>query len=215
MTELTGDQQNVEEMSINDLRKLATSYGIKASRDWVSEDFIEAINQRRQRHSAVADVVLDPNKGPAPGKARIKIHNSQTGSNHPIPVSVNNYFALIPRDVEVDVPLEVLESLRNSKTPVRAKDPTGRLTADGKPAMVWKDVQSYPFDVLAMTPGVAMKNGVPMVRSSSNRAKHALKLKFREIYQRWPKRAEFKTFMDHQMKVMAERSMKEDEKQGD
>lgn len=203
---LTEDRA-LEDLTIQELRKLATSYQIKASRDWDSDDFIAAINNRRRKHSALADIVLDNNRGPAAGKARIRLHNTQTGSNHPVPVNVNNYYALIPRDVEVDVPLEVLECLRNSKTPVRVKDASGKL--------VWKEHPSYPFDVLAITPGVAMKNGVPMVRASSNRAKHNLKLKFREIYQRWPKREEFRKFSDLHMANRANKSFKDDEAKTD
>lgn len=195
--ETSRNEQSVEEMQMPDLRRLATTYGIKANRDWNRDDFIAAINNRRQRHEAIASPVFDSSVGPAPGKARIKIFNTQTGSNHPVPVAINNYIAKIPRDVEVDVPLEVVEVLNQSKTPVRVKDPSGAVNPEtGKPKLVWRDVLSYPFQMIAMTPGVAMKHGVPMVRSSSNKAKHSLKLKFREIYQRWPKRAELKQFQD-------------------
>jgi hypothetical protein len=206
------DQVALEDMKLQDLRKLATSYQIKARIDWSKEDFINAINNRRQRHQAVAELAFDPNRPPAPGKARILIHNSQTGSNHPVPVNVNNYFALIPRDVLVDVPTEVLECLNNSKTPVRKKDPSGKVNSEGKPVLVWGDVPSYPYSLVAgPTPGVAMKNGVPMVRSSTNKQKHSLKEKFREIYQRWPKREEFKKFTDAAMSRKAERIVDADD----
>lgn len=189
------EQQNPEHMTMQELRKLATAYGIRAARDWDKTDFVNAINTRRNRHQALANVVMNTSKGPAPGYARISINNSETGSNLPVPVSVNNLVLKIPRDVAVDVPLEVVEVLNNSKTPVRARDAEGR--------MVWKDVLSYPFQLIAHTPGVAMKNGKPVVRGSSDPKNHSLREKFCEIYERWPKNAEFKEFKDQHMRHRA------------
>jgi hypothetical protein len=196
-----------EEMTIQELRKLATSYGIKAQRDWDKEDFVMAINNRRNRHEALVQLVTNESSDtPAPGHARIIVHNTQTGSNHPIPVSVNNYVCRIPRDVMVDVPVEVLEALNNSKTPVQVKDPKGGLDREGKPKLVWKEIPSYPFQMIGYpTPGIARyPNGVRKVRPY-NEAKHNLKLKYREIYGRWPRRAEYKKFQEKHMERQAEK----------
>jgi hypothetical protein len=189
------NDQRVEDMSIQELRKLATAYGIRAQRDWSKEDFVAAINTRRNRHQGLANVVMDRNTGPAPGYARIRLHNTESGSNLPVPVSVNNLVLKIPRDIEVDVPLEVVEVLNNSKTPVRARNSEGQ--------MVWRDVLSYPFTLLQMSPGVAMRNGKPVVKGSSDPKNHSLREKFKEIYERWPKNEEFKEFRDQHMRHKA------------
>lgn len=198
----------IENLSIQDLRKLATSYGIKAQRDWDREDFIMAINTRRQNNTLV-ELAYDDSKGPRVGHARIIIQSSETGSNHPIPVNVNNYKCIIPRDVAVDVPFEVVEALNNSKTPVRAKDPKGGVNEMGKPKLVWKDVLSYPFQVVAMgQPGVARHtNGAPKIKPSTDPQKHSLKVKYKEIFGRWPKRDEFKAYRDMHMAKLAEKAM--------
>jgi hypothetical protein len=193
--ETHAEQQNPEDMSMQDLRKLATAYGIRANRDWNKDDFVAAINTRRNRHQSLANVVMDANRGPAPGYARISINNTESGNNLPVPVSVNNLVLKIPRDIPVDVPLEVVEVLNNSKTPVRARNHEGQL--------VWKDVLSYPFQVLAYTPGVATRNGKPVVKGSSDPKNHSLREKFKEIYERWPKNAEFKEFKDQHMRHKA------------
>lgn len=200
-----------EDMEMPQLRQLAVSFGIKAQRDWKREDFLHAINNRRNKQESLVDLVQDDSRAPQPGHARILIHNTQTGSNHPVPVSVNNYQCRIPRDTVVDVPLEILEALNNSKTPLRVKDPKGGVGPDGSPKMVWKDVPSYPFQFIAATPGIARHaNGSQKVRPYSP-AKHSLKLKYREIYGKWPKRAEFKKFQEMHMERAAEKHMdKED-----
>lgn len=206
----TSNNTNPENMTIQELRKMATSLGIKAQRDWDAEDFIMAINNRRKRESLV-EVVPDREVGPKPGHARIIIHNTETGSNHPIPVSINNYVCRIPRDVEVDVPLEVLEVLNNSKTPIQIKDPKGGTNPDGSPKRVWKEVPSYPFQLLQMTPGIARyPNGTRKVRPY-NEAKHNLKLKYREIYGKWPRRAEYKAFQQMHMERQATKAMDAEE----
>lgn len=201
-----------EDMQMHELRRLANSYGIKAQRDWDKDDFVTAINNRRNRNESLVQVVHNTtNTAPAAGHARIIIHNTQTGSNHPIPVSVNNYVCRIPRDVQVDVPIEVLEALSNSKTPIQVKDPKGGLDREGKPKLVWKDVPSYPFQLVAITPGIACyPNGTRKVRPY-NTAKHDLKLKYREIYGRWPRRAQYKAFEEKHMERQAERFLDKEE----
>jgi hypothetical protein len=196
-----------EELDIRDLRKLATSYGIRAQRTWVREDFITAINNRRNSNESLVDVVYDDSRNPAPGHARITIQSPEMGSTLPIPVAVNNYVCRIPRDVTVDIPIEVMEALNNSKTPVRVKDPKGGVDQQGNPKLVWRDVLSYPFQVHAMTPGTARyPNGMLKIKPSANPAKHSLKLKYREIYKRWPKREQLRKFEEMHMERMAEKA---------
>jgi hypothetical protein len=201
-----------EDMTIQELRRLATSYGIRAQRDWVKEDFILAVNNRRNKNETLVQLVADNSVGPAPGHARIMIHATQTGSNHPIPVNVNNYYCRIPRDVEVDVPIPILEALNNSKTPVRAKDPRGGVDGQGKPKMVWKEVPSYPYQVLGITPGTARHpSGALKIKPSTSPSKQGLREKYREIYGKWPRREEYKKFQAMHMERKATQAIdKED-----
>lgn len=202
--------KRVDEMSIQELRRLATSYNIKASRDWDRTDFIEAINNRRSRSSLV-ELVEDNSGNPLAGKARITIQSPEQGSTHPVPVNVNNYFALIPRDIQVDIPIPALEALNNSTTPVRVKDPKGGFDRDGKPKMVWRHVPTYHVTVHSITPGIAKgPNGQPLIKPSTSLAKHNLKMKYKEIYGRWPKREQFRKFEEMHMERIAERALNED-----
>lgn len=181
----------VEDMTIQELRKTATSLAIKPSRDWDADDFRTAITSRRKGGN-ILNVNIDPNTGPAPGYARIKLQNSSSGQNFPVPVAINKYVCKVPRDVVVDVPIEVMQVLQNSTYPAKRTQTdleTGTMKATNS------DEPAYPLQVLGMTPGVARyPNGLAKIRASGDTERYRLREKYREINGRWPRNKEFKEF---------------------
>lgn len=194
------NNKNLNDMSIQELRKTATALGIKADRDWNSDDFRLAIDNRRKGTALVAPT-MDPNRPPEPGHSRIKLQNNQSGQSLPVPVSVNRYPVKIPRDVVVDVPHEIVEALLNSTNPIFLSKVD---TETGKVTKTRTTEPAYPFQLIASTPGVACyPDGRRKVKPSSDLDKMSMKQKYKEIFGKWPKRAALAEFRQAQLKARA------------
>ncbi len=189
-----------EEMTIQELRRAANAMGIQANRDWNADDFRNHINSAR-KNSSMVGIVVDLNKNPPVGHARIKLNNNDSGQNYPVPVSINRYILKIPRNVVVDVPLEVLEALNHSTMP-SFKSETDIETGQVKSSR--EEIQSYPYQLIAITPGTALDRfGNPKIKGSSDPERYRMREEYKRIYGRWPKRLEFKSFKEAHEKARA------------
>lgn len=183
----------VEKLDIAQLRKAAKMLGITSARDWGKEDFVRAIKTHQQAN--LASVVFDNSGAPAPGHARLLIHRNPTPKhkNSPVHVGVNGRLIAIPRGMEVDVPIPFLNALKRAITVVIVESGESQ---PGAPGGIFKDEPqtSYPFQVLAITPG-------PFVNPNDNRAVAYKKRKaFFDKFGNWPTDGELKEYMKDQMR---------------
>jgi hypothetical protein len=181
----------LDDLKIADLRRVAKILGIRAQRDWTTEDFVVAIKEK-QDQSASPQLVYDGTLAPKPGFARVLVHRDMTPGhkNSAIHAAVNGWIFAIPRGIEVDVPKEIVEVLKNARSFVtRAEvDETGRNQS------VKEDlVQSYPFQVIAISPGTA-KN------PHDNRAVTAnQRQEFCDKFGRYPTQGELVKYLEQKM----------------
>lgn len=100
------------------------------------------------------ETVIEPPK-PAkvgdvlPAKRRVKIHIMKTdkdGGDRDVPVGVNGKIYLIQRGVDVEVPVEVVEVLKNAIETrwEQRKDPDNPLRSQ----MIRRDTHAYPFSIV-------------------------------------------------------------------
>lgn len=178
----------VDSLDIKTLRTAASALGISARRDWNKQDFIYAIKERQSAQPAV-EVVFDPSKNPRPGFARLIVHRdpSPNHKNSPIHVGLNGQIFQIPRNIPVDIPKEFIEVLSNARSvQTREQESSTRENPSG----VYKDEEqlSYPFQVMAVTPG-------EWVNPYDTRArKFALRSEFNRIHGAWPTEGELAEF---------------------
>lgn len=124
----------------------------------------------------------DANGELKPGFARIVLHKDPTPghANSPVQVGLNGQFYHIPRGVEVDIPLEFVDVLISAKQSVmRQKAEPSAANPAGE--VVWEDIYSYPFQVIAVKPGKAFKSSIDQ-RGSIARRKEA----FVAAIGKWP-----------------------------
>lgn len=170
---------DLDSLSIADLRKLAAVMKITHQKDWTTEDFHEAINARR-KHAKVARLVHDENDPIPTGFARIKMHLTPSGSDSPLDARVNMFYTMIPRDVLVDVPREIRDIIRNS-TEVVTREVTDKET--GHRVVKTFEVQCYSFDQYGESMG---DSGA--IKGINDPREQSLRVKYRDIYGRWPRR---------------------------
>lgn len=170
----------LEALDMASLRKYAKLMRITAQRDWQKEDYIEAIKTKQEMQNV--SVVFNQDNAPAPGHSRIIILRDPTPGhkNSPVPVIVNGRILLIPRGIPVDVPTPYVEVLNNAKgQQYRQTDgPAGN-----NPMGIFKEeeVFSYPFQVVAATPGGQFTN-----QNDPRASKARLKAKFHAKFGRFP-----------------------------
>ena len=168
------------------LRRVAKLLGVKAAPNWDKQTFIEEINKK----GSGLEIPTDPN-GPKPGYARIIIHRDPTPGhkNTPIHAGVNGMVLQIPRGIEVDVQIPFVEALKNSVQMVPELVEEGNAR---NPSGSYKDVpkMSYPFQVLAITPGENFRNPHDNRVVSYERRKA-----FESQFGRWPTRGELEEAM--------------------
>lgn len=175
----------LESLTIAQLRTTAKLMKITSQKDWDKEDFIKAI-QNKQNASEI-EMVFDSSLRPKPGFARVIVHRdpSPGHKNSPVQVGFNGQLYHVPRGVEVDVPKEFVEVLKNARTVTYAAE--GATSSDGAPAQSREQVnQSYPFQVLDITPG-EWRN------PNDNRAiQYAIREEFVQMFGHWPTAGELK-----------------------
>lgn len=180
----------VDDLDMASLRKVTKLLGISAQRDWSKEDFIAAIKAKQENVNAPS-LVFDNSLAPKPGYARIIIHrdNSPGHKNPPIHAGINGRIFSIPRGVEVDIPEPLVGVLSNARSLVL------RQTDDNEGRTTYKDsmTQSYPFQVLAVTPG-KFENNVDGRAANFERRKA-----FNTKFGRWPTKGELEEAMRHRI----------------
>ena len=189
MTENTERSQldALDELSMAQLRAAAKLMKISAQRDWGKEAFVQAIKDKQAKQDAV-EFVVDGDIGPKPGFARILIHRDPTpkAKNSAVPVGFNGQLYLVPRGIEVDIPKEFVEVLKNASylAPI---DDSDNSSGDLKSRTQREErQQSYPFTVTSITPGT-WKN------PNDQRAAHyKLREEFMKKLGHWPTAAELK-----------------------
>lgn len=169
---------NFKDMTLGQLKEVAKHMRVAVDKSATAEEIIEAIS-KRQRGRTVADIAQ---KGSSlqPGYARIRIDETQT-SNKQIPVYVfdNGLEYTIPRGVEVDVPIRIMNHLRNAKVK-RRKQVDGE---DGRPKTTFLEVLQYPFQVIDLAPG-------PEIKTKREEAAERLigpRRRYRDMFGRWPR----------------------------
>lgn len=189
--EQSQDTNMLAALDMASLRRAAKLLGISAQRDWGKEDFVRAIQDKQNQTEA--EFVFENANAPKPGYARIIIHRDPTPGhkNTPIHTSVNGRIFQVPRGLEVDVPLPIVEALKNAVTIV-----TRRKTDDdnGKPgAFVDEPQMSYPFQVLQVTPGEYTNP------NDGRAASYERRKAFHDKFGRWPTAGELAEAMKIKM----------------
>lgn len=187
------DEQNTQDeraqieavaaLDIQSLRKAAKLLGINANRDWTKEDFVAAIQAKQEEN--IQQLVFDSSTAPKPGFARILIHRdpSPGHKNTPIHAGVNGWIFQIPRGHEVDIPIPLVEVLKNARSiQVRQREAPNAQNPGG--TYTDEEQTNYPFQVLQITPG-EFKN-VNDGRAAAYERRYAFYKKF----DRWPTHGE-------------------------
>lgn len=172
--------ESLASASIADVRKAANTYRVSFTRDMTKDEIIEAIKASLSAGKYALQAVGDV---PQPGWARIRIHSdpSPGASNRPVYVCVNSYAVLIPRDIEVDVPLKIVDNLATSKSAKLREDTTQPLNSPGRHKFV--EVINYPYSLISYTPGPDPRDAYELVAQAAERPRAA----FLEKYGYWPK----------------------------
>lgn len=180
MSDLEKYIEQLESASIAEVRKAASTYKIKWTRDMTQEELLEAIKASLSASKFALTAVGDL---PQPGWARILVHSDPTPNapNRAVYVSVNDYAVLIPRDVEVDVPRKIVEALANSKSSKLKEDPSQPTNSPNRYRFV--EVPNYPFSMVAYTPGPDPRGEYERNAAAAKRPRIA----FRDKYGYWPK----------------------------
>lgn len=179
--------ETVESLDIASLRRFAKLMGVQAERGWSKEDFVNAIKSKQASTNTM--LVLDNSKAPKPGYARIIIHRdpSPGTKNLPVHTAINGRIFAIPRGLEIDVPEPIVEVLANART----IDTSQQAEASARnPGGEFKDIErlSYPFQVLAITPG-KFDN-----QADGRSVNYALRKEFHTKHGTWPTHAELTEF---------------------
>lgn len=167
---------------------------VQATRDERAEEATLLANYSlpSQSHKNDANGVLKP------GYARIVLHKDPTPghANSPVQVGLNGKFFHIPRGIEVDLPLEYVDvliaakqSVMRQKTEPSPSNPAGEV--------VWEDIYSYPFQVIAVKPGKAFNSAIDQ-RGSIARRKEAFVAKIGK----WPTTGELIEFEKEERLVL-------------
>lgn len=165
-------RENLEILPISEVRQKAVkNFGLRLNRDDSKEDIIDRIVGAASKHDYAKDASGDM---PEPGWTRIKVHPVPGKPSFPFFVGVNGYFCWIPFNVEVDVPSKVIGVLNDAIELKVSTDEYGNRKD--------KFEQSYPFTVIAATPGPDPRPGFEAARERKLAAKRA----FAEREGYWP-----------------------------
>lgn len=179
----------VNKLDIGALRTFAKAMGLNAGRDWTKEDFVRAIIAKGEQSNVGA--VLDDANAPRPGYSRIILHRDTSAGhkNSPVQIGHNGQLYSIPRGISVDVPTYVLNVLADAEGKV-----TSEIESANGPSNFVENVQkSYPYQVLATTPG-SVKNTV-----DPRAAEAALRKSCKDTIGRWPTDGEYKEWLRTRM----------------
>lgn len=179
----------VNKLDIGALRTFAKAMGINASRDWTKEDFVRALIAKGEKSSV--GVVFNEDNAPRPGYSRIILHRDTSAGhkNSPVQVGHNGQLYSIPRGIPVEVPTYIISVLKDAEGKVM----TEIESTSGPSSFVENSQMSYPYQVLASTPG-NVKNTV-----DPRAAEAALRKQCKEAIGRWPTDGEYKEWLRSRM----------------
>ena len=175
----------LKQATIGELRALAKFHGVKSEKTWKAEDYIKSIaavlsdgslsfnvqandeDDWQEELPEVADYSTAPkpigakDDKPAPGFARLVIHKDPTPGhvNSPVQVGLNGRMFHVPRGKEVDIPYPYIGVLKDAVNNIirQKSEPTAQNPAG---EMVEEAMLTYPFQVLAVTPGGKFNNAM-------------------------------------------------------
>jgi hypothetical protein len=159
---------------------LASVHKIEFQKTWTKEDYQKAIKNRHKRFS-VAKIVDDEKSEIPNGYVRIKLPLTPSGSDSPLSVQVNNFKTMLPRNILIDVPREVRDTIRGSTESVTRV----RLTKDGDKVLETTEVPCYPFEQHGEQSG---ESGA--VRPMGDLHEQSLRVMWRDRYGKWPRRTD-------------------------
>jgi hypothetical protein len=183
-TEVEEGEVELDQMSIQQLRKFASFYRITLERTATKEEIVEAIKAKRKDKDFA--VPADKNTRPKAGWARIEIHRDPTpgASNRPVYLGLNGYRICVPRGVPVDVPIKMIALLQDARNYQLVENVDEPLNSPKR--YTRQHVLSYPFNVLDQVPGPDPRPGYEL----SKKAHYGPRVKFRDLFGRWPTKAE-------------------------
>lgn len=150
----TSQMDSMGKLDIAQLRALAKMFSIPSERNWTKEDYIRAI-KRHADNSNMAQFVIDGGQAPAPGYARVLLHRDPTPGhkNPPVHLTLNGHILQVPRGIEVDIPKDFVGVLNDAITVVTEQVSSDNETGGVTSKFVDEKRTSYPFQVIAITPG--------------------------------------------------------------
>lgn len=174
----------VEGLEVGQLRKYAKLMNITAQRTWTKEDYITAIKERQMNNTI--GVVFDSGSAPKPGFSRLVIHRdpSPGHKNSPVHAGYNGAIYQIPRGLEVDVPTPIVGSIQNAKSLQIVSGDNSHDGYNGSGHTKEQMQHSYPFQVIASTPGKAANQHDNRANSYKDRKA------FVDQFGRWPTHGE-------------------------
>lgn len=181
-TEFDEKEIVLEDYDIAQLRKYASLQRVAITKEMKKTEIIEAIKAKMKDRDTVH--LAEVGSLPRPGFARIMLHRDPTpgSANRPVYVQVNSYKCTVPRGVEVDVPIKVLNVLNDSIETRKEEDLSQPFNSPQRYRNI--KVHSYPFQTIAITPGPDPR---PDGAKQSN---YGPRFKFMKMFGRWPKRFE-------------------------
>lgn len=185
----TNQTDAISKLDIGALRTFAKAMGINANRDWTKEDFVRSLIAKGEQASV--GLVIDDENAPRPGFSRIILHRDTSSGhkNSPVQVGHNGQLYSIPRGVQVDVPTYIIHVLNDAEGKVMSE-----IEATSGPSTFVENTQkSYPYQVMATTPG-NIKNTI-----DPRAAEASLRKQCKETIGRWPTDGEYKEWLRSRM----------------
>lgn len=173
----------LEVLPMAELRKRAVQhFGLKLSREMTKEDVLTMVigEVAKRNYAGIADGDLRP------GYARIKLQKVGWRSSFPAYINANGYECFIPYNINVDVPLRVLESLDHAEEFTVSDG-----VEDGSYEIKQSYVQSYPYQLIERCEGPDPKPGIEIQREQKLKPKYL----FREQFGFWPTDKVMKDYM--------------------
>jgi len=181
----------VDKLDFNELKQWCSMFGVKAEPTWKKVDYVTAIKRHIEEQNEARVVKEEEAKNaPAPGYARVRFNKDATpgASNRAVFMGVNGRIMQAPRGIIVDIPLPFLEVMDNSMTTHTQNTNPNAPIQDQKFEEI--SAQSYPYSVLATTPGKFDNPNDQRLQNYKQRYFMA------EKYKHWPTAGELKSAMD-------------------
>lgn len=172
---------DLDSMQIGPLRKYAALYKVPLEKTMTRDEILAAI-KHKMRKTELA-VIAEKGTRPRPGFARVELHKdpSHLAANLPVYFQRQGGTFTIPRGVEVDIPLNLVEVIRNTKSR-RPVQKTHEHT--GQTYFAHEDVPTYSFSLVD-----ANYDAVSPVTDfeKAKRARQGPRKAFNTLFGRWPK----------------------------